>query len=202
METPKSTPVDAVGASRRDFMKTAGTAAAAVVVAPQRAVSAEEQKLPLVRWGKNSISRLVCGSNPFGGLSHLSGMINREMRQYFTPDQELKTCRRCTEVGINTFEPLSANTYKQLAAQGIKIQGFLRGQGDPARIPTMAQAGGVIGIHHYDVATDNWFKQGQLEVVREYTKRVRDTGLLVGVASHIPECIAEVDSQGWMSIIT
>ncbi len=197
MNKSKSAPVHPGGASRRDFMRTAGSVAAAAAGLPQRASSAEQQKLPQVHWGKHSIPRLVCGSNPFGGLSHLSGFINREMRQYFTPEQVLKTCRRCTEVGINTFEPLRGNIVKQFADEGIKIQGFLRGQGDPARIKTLAETPGVIGIHHYGVATDNWFKQGQLDTVRDYTKRLRDTGLLVGVASHIPECIAEVDSQGW-----
>jgi hypothetical protein len=197
MNKPESALAHTVGASRRDFMRAAGTVAASAVALPQRAVSAEEQKLPQVRWGKYTISRLVCGSNPFGGLSHLSAMINREMRQYFTPEQVAKTSRRCMEVGINTFEPLFGNMYKQLTDQGIKVQGFARGQGNPARIKTLAEAGGIIGIHHYGAATDNWFKQGQLDVVRDYTKRIRDTGLLVGVTSHIPECIAEIESQGW-----
>jgi hypothetical protein len=109
----------------------------------------------------------------------------------------VKTCRRCVEVGINTFEPLRAYTYEALAKEGIKIQGFLRVQGDPSRIRQMAATPGVIGIHHYGVATDNWFKDGQLDVVRDYTKRIRDTGLLVGVTSHMPEAIAEIESQGW-----
>ena len=93
--------------------------------------------------------------------------------------------------------PARPNVYQALADQGIKIQGFLRGQGDPARVATMAKTPGVIGMHHYGVATDNWFKQGQLDVVRDYVKRIRDTGLLVGVAAHMPEAIAEVESQGW-----
>ena len=178
-------------------MRTVGTVAAAAAASPLASSGAEERKLPQVRFGKHSIPRLICGSNTFGGLSHLSAMINREMRQYFTPEQVMKTCRRCTEVGIDTFEPLRDNVYKQLASEGIKIRGFVRGQGDPARLKTLVSNEGVIGVHHYGVATDNWFKQGQLDVVRDYTKRIRDTGLLVGVAAHMPEAIAEVESQGW-----
>ena len=186
------------GASRRDFIRAVGTVPAAVAAMPQGAGAAEAPKLPRVRIGDRSISRLICGSNTFGGLSHLSAFINREMRAYFTPEQVLKTCRRCVEVGIDTFEPLGRrNLYEQFANEGIKIQGFLRGQGDPARVATLAQTPGVIGIHHYGVATDNWFKGGQLDVVRDYTKRIRDTGLLVGVTSHIADCIAEIESQGW-----
>ena len=180
-------------------MKAVGTAPAAMAAVPQTSAAAEQPKLPQIRLGKHSIPRLICGSNTFGGLSHLSAFINREMRTYFTPEQVFKTCRRCVEVGIDVFEPLSSrrNLYDQFAAEGITIRGFVRGQGDPERVATLAQTKGVIGIHHYGVATDNWFKAGQLDVVRDYTKRVRDTGLLVGVTSHIADCIAEIESQDW-----
>ena len=225
MKEPGTGLGDTQGASRRDFFKTVGGVSAAMAAVQTPAMSAEAAQMPMVRWKNQSISRLICGSNTFGGLSHLSAFINREMRAFFTPEQIIKTSRRCTEVGINTFEPLSSatpgapaappraggaagappraggparpNVYQALAEQGIKIQGFLRGQGDPARVATMAKTPGVIGMHHYGVATDNWFKQGQLDVVRDYVKRIRDTGLLVGVAAHMPEAIAEVESQGW-----
>ena len=187
------------GSTRRDFVKAVGTVPAVAAAAQQAAKGAESPKLPQVRFGKHSIPRVIVGSNTFGGLSHLSAFINREMRSYFTPEQVFKTCRRCYEVGMDVFEPLGGrrNIYDQFAAEGITIRGFVRGQGNPDRIPELAATKGVIGIHHFGVATDNWFKAGQLEVVREYTKRVRDTGLLVGVTSHIPECIAEIESQGW-----
>ncbi len=231
MDNSESRPGEVGGPSRRHFMRTVGSVAAAAAATPLGASAAEQMKVPRVQWGKNSISRLICGSNTFGGLSHWSGFINREMRAWFTPEQILKTCRHCTEFGIDTFEPLSSttpgmparggapgrggatggpgaqsrgggaparrDTYKSLLDEGIKTQGFLRGQGDPARVKMMAQTPGLIGIHHYGVATDNWYKQGQLDTVREYTKYIRETGLLVGVASHMPEAIAEVESQGW-----
>jgi len=206
-------------------------------------LGAEAGQVPMLRWPKNNtISRLICGSNIFGGLSHWSAFINREMRAWYTPDQIVNTYRRCTEVGINTFEPLSSTTpvdpnqaarggapggaraggpgpdarggaapagaaraaqparrdcYADLAKEGIKIQGFLRGQGDPARVAMQAKTPGVIGIHHYAVATDNWYKQGQLDTAREFCKRIRDTGLMVGLAAHMPEAIMEVESQNW-----
>jgi hypothetical protein len=221
MKEEISEEVQAGGTSRRDFFKSVGTVSAAMAAMPKAVQSAEAPQMPMVRWKDKSISRLICGSNIFGGLSHWSAFINREMRAWYTPEQIVNTYRRCTEVGINTFEPLSSTTpglparggpparagapaaparrdsYAELAKEGIKIQGFLRGQGDPARVEAMAKTPGVIGIHHYGVATDNWFKQGQLDTARDYVKRIRDTGLLVGVAAHMPDAIAEVESQNW-----
>ncbi len=189
-------------ASRRNFLKTVGTLSAAAGT-PRFATSAEAPRLPQVRIGKHSIPRLVCGSNIFGGLSHWSGFINREMRAWYTPEQVVKTYHRCVEVGINTFEPLRDDPYKALTAEGIKIQGFARARADPdpqktaENIKTTAARGGIIGIHHNGTSTDPMFKQGQLGAVREFTKRLRDTGLLVGVTSHMPDVIAEIESQGW-----
>ena len=72
--------------SRRNFLLTAGAVTAAAGTAPGSAEAAEE-KLPQVRFGKHSISRLICGTNPFGALSHLSPMIDFEFRMYYTPEQ-------------------------------------------------------------------------------------------------------------------
>lgn len=181
--------------SRRSFLRTAGTLPA-VVAALSSEGAAQEQMLPQVKWGKYSISRLLCGSNPFGGLSHLSAMINYEFRQYFTPEQIVKTLHRCEAEGINAVQGLRPDVYKRFTDEGGKIQVFTNGQGDPARIANLAK-NGSIGIHHFGVATDVLYKQGKLDTAREYLKRVRDTGLLVGLCSHIPAVIDTAESQGW-----
>ena len=90
--------------SRREFLKGMGALSAAVVAAQYTtsaaAAAAEESTLPQIKFGKYSISRLICGANPFNAGSHLSVFVNHEMRSYFTPEQILKTLRRCQEVGI------------------------------------------------------------------------------------------------------
>jgi hypothetical protein len=181
--------------SRRRFIATMGTLSGAGALS-HAAKAAEEQTLPQVRFGKHSISRLVCGSNPFGGLSHVSDLIDREMREYFTPLQVLKTLGRCQDVGINAVQGLNPQLYRRFTEAGGKIQVFSNGQGDPARLATMAKSG-CIGIHHFGVATDQLYKQGKIATVKEYVKRIRDTGLLVGVATHLPTVVDIVESEGW-----
>ncbi|HSW48617.1 MAG TPA: hypothetical protein VLH09_00510 [Bryobacteraceae bacterium] len=61
---------------------------------------------------------------------------------------------------------MRANVYEALQREGIKIQGCLRVQGHPARIKQLAATPGVIGIHHYGVAADNWFRDGQFDYDR------------------------------------
>ena len=73
-------PAEMHGGSRRDFLKKAGAVpvglAAARYAPGTSAAPAEEPKLPRIQLGAHSVSRLVCGANPFNGGSHLSVFFN------------------------------------------------------------------------------------------------------------------------------
>ena len=88
--------------SRRDFLRVAAAVPVALAAAqgtlagePAAPSPAEEPKLPQIRLGQHSVSRLICGANCFSGGSHLSVFVNHQMREYYTPEQILKTLRRC-----------------------------------------------------------------------------------------------------------
>ncbi len=180
--------------SRRAFLRTAGALAAGAGAVSNAA--AAEQALPQIKIGKHSISRLICGCNPFGAMSHTSPLIDFEFRQYYTPEQTVQTLRKCQEAGINAAQGLTPAVYRALIQAGGKMQWLANGRGDPASVKALAE-GGAAGIHHYGVTTDALYKQGRLPVAREYLKRVRDAGVLVGLTTHIPAVIDLVESEGW-----
>ena len=186
---------------RRDFLKQAAVASAAVLAAGSAegaAAVAEKPKLPHIRLGTYSISRLICGSNPFNGGSHLSTFVNREMRAYYTPEQILTTLHRCRSAGINCWQISGRNVelFKRFANTGLGMHGIVIASGNPAGIKTFARAG-CIGIAHHGETTDSMFKSGQLEKVGDYLKRIRDSGLLVGVSTHMPDAVEAVESKDW-----
>ena len=189
---------------RREFLKKMVALPAAVAAARYAAGAAEapppaaQQKLPQIQLGKHSVSRLICGSNTFGAGSHLSVFVNQEMRAYFTPDQVLKTLRRCQEVGIDCWQSGagSLDLYRRLAAEGGKMSLLAIASGDAAEIKALAE-GGCIGIAHHGETTDKLFKSGRLDEAREYLKRVRDAGMLAGVSTHMPAVVDSVESKGW-----
>ncbi len=47
-----------------------------------------------------------------------------------------------------------------------------------------------------EVVDDAW-QSGKMETVKEWCKKVRDMGVLVGVGTHIPEVIAGIEEQNW-----
>ena len=195
-------PADAQSTGRRDFLKAVGVAPVVLAAAQCRTVRpaapAEEAKLPQVRIGPHSISRLVCGSNCFNGGSHLSVFVNNEMRRYYTPRQILKTLRRCQEVGVNCWQAggESHKLYRRFLHEGGQMHYISIESGDPAKIQTLARAG-CIGIAHHGESTDQLFKRGQLDQMHDYLKRIRDAGMLVGVSTHMPAVVDAVESKGW-----
>lgn len=187
--------------TRRRFLKTVGVLPAVIGTAQLGrkllAVPAEERTLPQVQFGRYSISRLVCGANPFNGGSHLSSFVNRAMHEYYTPDQILKTLRRCQEVGINLWQGSGDGweLYQRFMQEGGRLHYLSLGR-DPSDIAPLVKAG-CIGIAHHGEVTDQLFKAGKLERVYEYVKRVREVGLLGGVSTHMPDVVDAIESKGW-----
>lgn len=188
-------------AHRRGFLKAVGAlsaAAAGTACAAGAEDAAPEPKLPRIQLGPYSVSRLICGSNCFNGGSHLSVFVNHEMRAYYTPEQILKTLRRCEEVGVNGWQSGLGNVdlYRRLRDEGSKMHYLAIDAGGEANIRKLKDAG-CIAVAHHGETTDQKFKSGKLDEVHDYLKRVRDAGLLVGVSTHMPAVVDWIESKGW-----
>ncbi|MGA2617184.1 MAG: hypothetical protein ABSF26_06195 [Thermoguttaceae bacterium] len=188
---------------RREFLKLAGAGGAALIAAGAAGAEtppggADQSRLPQLQIGKHSISRLVCGNNCFGAGSHLSVFVNAEMRQYYTPEQVLKTLRRCQQVGINTWQAGvgSLDLYRRYLDGGGRMQFMAIETEHQPTIDRLAK-GGCIGIAHHGEATDHLFKTGKLDRVHDFLKRVRDAGMPAGVSTHMPAVVESIESKGW-----
>ncbi|MCS7304390.1 MAG: hypothetical protein NZ602_04705 [Thermoguttaceae bacterium] len=194
-----------IGTSRRDFLTMAAGVCAGVSGESARLLAAEQPpttadtSLPQISLGPYKISRLICGSNCFNAGSHLSIFVNYEMRAYYTDEQILKTLRRCEQVGINAWQgsgPRNAQLHRRLREMGSQMLYLAIDAGDAESIRSLKEAG-CIAIAHHGERTDQLFKAGRLDQVREYLKKVRDAGLLVGVSTHMPAVVEEIESRGW-----
>jgi hypothetical protein len=152
--------------------------------------------MPQISFGPHSVSRLIVGANPINGGSHLSRFANLQMREFFTEEQILAFLRHCEEVGINTFQSSGGNAalLEKHREQGGTLQYIsLFTQDDLERVV----AARPIGIAYHGEETDSLFKQGKLGFVREQLKRARDTGVLIGVSTHMPDVIGVIEEQCW-----
>jgi hypothetical protein len=151
-----------------------------------------------MKFGEAEISRLVLGTNPFYGYSHFNGNLDHAMRQWYTPERICEVMRRCTEFGINAFNYVnlgrsSADLQKFLDTGG-KLHLVAQILGDPT--PTY-KAFKPLAMYNQGEEVDKAFLSGKMETVKEWCKRTRDLGSLVGVGTHRPEVIAYVEERGW-----
>ncbi len=166
------------------------------------ASSAEKasEQLPQIYLGPHRVSRLVCGANPFNGGSHLSTFVNRQMKEHYSPEQILKTLRRCQEVGINCWQSGGKNVelYRRFREEGGELHFIsIEAQGkDDSNLKRLADVG-AIGCAHHGEVTDRLFKNGQIDKVHDYLKKIRDHGLLAGVSTHMPAVVDTIESKGW-----
>ena len=191
-------PSDDGQSSRREFLKKLSALPVAAIAAESVSFAqAGEMKLPHIKFGKVSLSRLICGANPFNAGSHLSVFVNHQMRKYYTTEQVLKTLRRCQELGIDCWQSGGDNykMYRRFIDEGGEMH-YISINSDPAEIEPIAKAGGL-GIAHHGETTDSLFKAGKLDKIHDFLKRVRDAGLMVGVSTHMPAVIDAIEDKGW-----
>ncbi len=124
-----------------------------------------------------------------------------QMKKYFTEEQILDHLNACEMSGINTWQSNYGNLelYRMHKDKGGTLQYITLGgeTDDETGNLQKAKEAGVLGVAHHGEITDQNFKNGQFEKVKEYCKKVRDTGMLVGVSSHMPDAIARILDENW-----
>jgi hypothetical protein len=159
------------------------------------------EALPGIPFGSHTVSRLIVGANTINGGSHLSRFTNEQMKRYFSTERILQHLRSCEQAGINTWQSSVYNLdlYRLHREQGGTLQFITLGGETEDCDKQLAEArdAHVLGVAHHGELTDMNFKSGQFEKVREFCRRVRDQGLMVGVSTHMPDALQRILEEGW-----
>ncbi len=184
--------------TRRRFLHSVAAAAGIAAAASGQGQAPGAVQVPKVKFGKAEISRIVVGANQFYGYSHFNRTYDTVMKEWYTPEKVCEVLRHAAEYGINAFQALGmARCYSDCArfeAGGGKMHYVVQASSDPVEIVKTLKP---LGIYHAGEATDRLFQTGRSDEVREYCKRVRQTGVMVGVGSHNPDFLAKVEEEGW-----
>jgi hypothetical protein len=164
--------------------------------APPRPAS--EIQVPKMKFGKYEISRLIVGCNPLYGFAHFNGTLGTIMREYYTAERVCEVLHQCNRFGINTYNYVNTGRASQdlqrFIAEGGKMNLIVQGQGDPTAVYNLFKP---MAIYHHGENTDRAWQQGQMNDVKEWCKKTRDLGVMVGVGSHKSEVLAKVEEEGW-----
>ncbi len=153
-----------------------------------------------MKFGGVDISRLVMGSNPLNGFAHFNANLANAMTEWYTPERVCEVLHRATSYGINAFNYVNLGRAPQdwarFVADGGKMHliGQVTAHDDAEQ---MARDLKPLALHRQGEVVDVAFRERTMDIVREWCKKVRDMGVLVGVGTHKPEVIDLVESQGW-----
>ena len=189
-----------MSSTRRGFLQ-AGAALAAQQAAQSQTPPAQAPvQVPKIKFGGVEISRMVLGVNPFYGFAHFNGNYGATMKEWYTQEKVCDIMHQCNRYGINAFNYVHLDRAPQDLAR-------FRSEGGNMHLIIQVTAGvessmlvkafKPLALQRQGEVVDKAFQAGDMKSVKEWCKQTRDLGVLVGVGTHKPEVIAQVESEGW-----
>jgi hypothetical protein len=161
---------------------------------------ASEIQVPKMKFGGAEISRMVLGVNPFYGFAHYNNNLGTVMKEWYTQDKVCDVMHQATRFGINAFNYIHLDRgpqdWARFVAEGGKmhlIPQVNAGVDAEMLVKTLKP----LGLQRQGEVVDTAYQNGDMASVKEWCKKVRDLGVLVGVGTHIPEVIAQVEEENW-----
>jgi len=157
-------------------------------------------QIPKMKFGGTEISRLVLGVNPLYGFAHYNSNFSSAMREWYTQERVCEVLHRASSFGINAFNYHNSGRAPQdwacfKAAGGhMHLIAQVTAKDDAA---AMVRDLKPLALQRRGEEVDVAFRNGTMAAEREWCKRARDLGVLVGVGTHKPEVIELVEEQGW-----
>lgn len=191
--------------TRRSFFQSAIaaglTGAAAAGQTKQSAAMpkpAADLQVPRMKFFGAEIGRLVLGTNPFYGFSHYNNNYSVTMREYYTPDKVCDVMHQASRFGINAFNYVhlgrAPEDWARFLAEGGKMHLVAQCLGDAE---TVFRAVKPLAMYKQGEEVDKAYQRGAMDDIKQWCKRARDLGVVVGVGTHKPEVIAYVEEHGW-----
>jgi len=150
------------------------------------------------------ITRQIFGDNPFNGHSYIPEKYGgEEMIDYYTADNAVKAMFEAEKNGITACMPLATDfilrVLRQYRNEGGKMHIIF--QPYPAidlkiNIRMMLDAQ-PIAIYHQGTTTDNLTESGDIDTLRGNIEMLKDTGLPIGLGTHVPETVMRSEDESW-----
>ena len=168
-------------------------------------MSTFSQTLPTVSLGPHRISRLIIGDNPIYGYSHFNQLLSQHQSDFHTPDQVMATLQRAEAVGINawqnTIQPRSLSDLLRYREEGGAIHWLCLSPGDwygePHRVDEAARHQPIGIAPHGGAVGDRCLRENRLPLLKDLLKRIRDTGVLVGLSVHNSRLLQIAEDESW-----
>ncbi|MGI6454736.1 MAG: hypothetical protein ACOX5R_03835 [bacterium] len=192
------------GNNRRLFLKKTTALSMAVMAGQVQADEGQQSTLPQVSLGSYKITRLIVGSNPMLGYSHLTGLVSQMMSDYFTVDRMVEFMLTCEKSGINTIQSSYSDKMNEALLkyreQGGQMHWILLANQELSNHPGMQEIlrrHKPIAVAHHGWVTDKLYRSGDLQPCVDFIKWMKDEGVLAGISTHNPVILRHIEKQNW-----
>ena len=203
--------------TRREFLQSGAALAAGLMGGAATKLAAEEVKaalppgrdtqlpaatvqVPKMKFGNVEISRMVMGVNTLYGFAHFNNNYSGAMRDWYTPEKVCEVLHRANSFGITAFNfvdvPRSGEDLARFQGEGGKMHLIMQvtANNDSADLVRKYKP---LALQRRGEETDVAFRNGTMAAERDWCKKARDLGVMVGVGAHNPDVISMVEDQGW-----
>ncbi|MCM8768760.1 MAG: hypothetical protein NC911_03645 [Candidatus Omnitrophica bacterium] len=164
--------------------------------------------LPKVDFLGYKLSKIILGSNPFGGFSHQGWPMDQEMLDFYTTAEIKKAWDQAQEEGINAFcgraDRHMVFLLREYWNEGKGRNFYWFAQTAPEYASFQANVSLIVSskfkptfIYHHGGQLDYLLMEGKKQLVKDNLKIIRETGYPCGMASHQPEFIALAEEENW-----
>ena len=152
----------------------------------------------------HEITRLILGDNPFNGYTYIADDLPAdELLDYHTEENMIASFMEAERCGINTMVPMAdpfvMRTLRHYQQRGgtmnLIFQPYMAV--DLGMNINMMKKTNPIGIYHQGTTTDNLYEAGKVDQIKENLKKIRESGVLVGLGTHRPDVIELAEEEGW-----
>jgi hypothetical protein len=164
--------------------------------------------VPKINVGGLTLSRVMCGSNPFFGYSHFSRARDDWQREYFTHERIVQVLERCSDHGINcvmsgvkqemhdAIQAFKQKTGREMiwvcTPAGKDIDEVERG------IAWTAEHGAKICMPHSSYVDSNLvISETRINGMERLCKAIRSHGMIPGISAHRPEALVVGAAAGY-----
>ena len=158
-------------------------------------------QVPKMKFFDTEISRMVLGVNPFCGYAHYNNNFSGAMKAWYTPERVCAVMHECTRYGINAFNYVALERlpedWLRFVAEGGKMHLIMQVLSNDEDTARLAKTLKPLAMFRQGEVTDIAYRTGTMDKVRDWCKRVRDMGVIVGVGTHKPEVISQIEEEGW-----
>ena len=153
--------------------------------------------------GNIEVTRLIVGSNPFTGKSHLDADTDSDMREYFTEQRAFEILKRCEDAGINAVQSRGSMPVMGLIARYREAGGKLHWLAQSGKnldtfdgeLDEMMKYSPAAVCIHGELA-DDLYLSGQLDKLKPLLEKIKRKNVPAGICAHFPEVLAFAEENG------